>query len=267
MGDPRFAVTTGKRPTAAHGQRAQILAERFAVPLLPRQSLATLREVSAVDVLYVVGASREELVSADGSCHVQPGLLPAKLSQGERHPFVRALRGDGDDVPAVIVDATLGLANDALHAAAATGARVVGVEKNPVLHALLEEGLARMARSSESWAEAAARIELVHGDAAEVLESLPPGSVDVVVLDPMMSRPRRAAPSFQLLRAFAHSAPAEPRLLAAAARAAGRRVILKLGKGAPLPPDRPFSFPHVALGAHVIYYVHEVNELPCRRPR
>jgi hypothetical protein len=218
-----------------------------------------------IDVFYVVRPDREELRTAadppsGAACHVQPGLMPTKLGEGLRHPLVRAVRGAVDDDAGedvgVVFDGTLGLANDAVHVAAVTGARVVGCEGSPLLHALLEEGLPRIARSGERWAEAAGRVALLHGDSADVLAAAGDDSIDVVMLDPMMSRRRRSAPSFELVRAFAVPDRAGPRLLREAWRVARKRVVLKLGKGAPLPVGRSIEFSRFVAGAHVVYWVH-----------
>jgi hypothetical protein len=69
----------------------------------------------------------------------------------------------------------------------------------------------------------------------------------------MMSQAKKAAPSFELLRRFAHGERASRALLLEASRVARRRVVLKLGKGAPLPADAPFAFTSI-LGAHVVYF-------------
>jgi hypothetical protein len=77
------------------------------------------------------------------------------------------------------------------------------------------------------------------------------------MLDPMMSKPKKASPGFLVLRDFAVPDRATPDLLLQARRVARRRVVLKLGKGAPLPSDTPYAFPRVERGAHVVYYVAE----------
>jgi hypothetical protein len=264
----RLAVTTTHVVDGARQERAAALAARFSCPLLPRAAFARMARDHDVDCFYVVRPEREELRTAappptGASTHVQPGLMPTKLGEGLRHPLIRAVRGavdaaddpDAADVDSVF-DGTLGLANDAVHVAAVTGARVVGCEGSVVLHALLEEGLPRIAASSEPWAEAAARITLTHGDSAEVLARMADDSVDVVVLDPMMSRRKRSAPSFLLLRDFAVPDRASPRLLHEARRVARRRVVLKLGRGAPLPVNRSIDFPRFVAGVHVTYHVH-----------
>lgn len=242
-----------------HEERAALLAARFSVPLLPRGNLEKMGAVA--DCFYVVRRACEELRHKDGrSAHVQPGMMPTKLQQGLVHPFLRAVRGEvagrGEDVGS-IVDATLGLANDAVHLAALTGATVRGIEKSPWLYALLEEGLPRIARGREVWAAAAGRVSAENGDSADVLGAAEDDSVDVVVIDPMMSRAKKNAPSFDLLRDFATMDRASPRLLREAWRVARRRVVLKLGKGAPLPVNRSIEFPRNAAGAHVTYWVHE----------
>jgi hypothetical protein len=178
---------------------------------------------------------------------VQEGLLATKLHEGAHHPFVRAL-GPCDSV----VDCTLGLANDALHAATVLGCSVLGVEGSPVIHALLEEGLPRLSLSHL----AALRIRLIQGDALEVLRRLDDRSHDVVLLDPMMGRPGKSAPSFEILRAFAVPEQASTELLREAGRVARARVVLKLGRGARVPPGSPLDFTHHERGAHVSYWVH-----------
>jgi hypothetical protein len=271
-GETRLAVTTGNVVNSAQQERAALLAARFSVRLLPRKNMENFVGDDDVDVFYVVRRTHEELRVAGGpqqeaqSALVQPGLMPSKLTQGEAHPFVRAVRGETagrrDDVKSIF-DATLGLANDAVHLAAVTGAAVIGCEQSPVLFSLLEEGLPRIARGSPRtlrWADAAARVSVVHGESAAILAGMADDAVDVVVLDPMMSRQKRSAPSFSLLRAFAVMDRASPRLLREARRVARLRVVFKLGKGAPLPMNRSIEFPRLTTGAHVVYWVHEKSD-------
>ena len=263
----RLAVTTGNVVDTVHQERAALLASRFSCALLPRRNLQTMAADHGVDVFYIVRRMHEELRVAGGeNALVQPGMMPTKMQQGEQHPFVRALRGETAgkcDHVSTLFDATLGLANDAVHLAAVTGASVLGCEQSPVLFALLQEGLPRIARGtprSVAWAAAAGRVTPVNGDSARVLAALADDAVDIVVLDPMMSLTRRSAPSFSLLRAFAIMDRASPSLLLEARRVARLRVVFKLGKGAPLPINRSIEFPRCTTGAHVVYWVHEKHE-------
>ncbi len=203
--------------------------------------------------LYVVARAHDEVrTPAGGACFVQPSLLKMKLQDGARHPFLRALLGADPHLDAVF-DGTLGLGADAMHVACALGCEVRGTEASAVLFSLLEEGLARLARADPRLGRVHAR----HGEACAALAALPDGAVDVVMLDPMMSRAKRSTPSFSVLRDFAKAERADAALLREAARVARRRVVLKLGKGAPLPTDAPYAFSRVERGSSVCYWVHE----------
>jgi hypothetical protein len=245
----RIAVTTCYDPSDGQQARARALGHRFATAVVERKAFDIMFLATGATHLYVVGRAREEVRARDGACFVQEGLLATKLHEGTNHPFVRALGPCTS-----LVDCTLGLANDALHAATVLRCTVLGVEGSPIIHALLEEGLPRLSRSHP----AALRVDLIHGDAVEVLRGLADRSHDVVFLDPMMSHPGRSAPSFEVLRAFAVPEPASPALLRDAARVARSRVVLKLGKGAGIPADSPLVFTHHEPGAHVTYWVHTV---------
>jgi 16S rRNA (guanine1516-N2)-methyltransferase len=242
-----IAVTTCYEPSDAHRTRARVLAERFAAPLVERRAFDVMFVATGATHLYVVGRAHEELRDRAGACFVQEGLLATKLHEGANHPFVRAL-----GPCATVVDCTVGLANDALHAAVVLRCSVLGVEGSPVIHALLEEGLPRLS----ACYPAGQQIHLLHGDALDVLRGLGDRSHDVVFLDPMMDHPRKSAPSFVVLRAFAVPEQASAGLLREAARVARDRVVLKLGKGAPVPADSPFAFTHREQGARVTYWVH-----------
>jgi len=246
-GSVQIAVTTGYNPSDADRARARELSERFAAPLVQRRAFHALFLAAGATHLYVVGRAHEEVRAPEGACFVQEGLLATKLDEGSRHPFMRAL-----GPCASIVDCTLGLANDALHAAVFLRCSVLGVEGSPVIHALLEEGLPRLGASYAGGRQ----IQLHHGDAIDVLRGLGDRSHDVVFLDPMMSRPRKSAPSFAVLRAFAVNESPSAELLRQAARVARARVVVKLGKGDPLPVDSPLAFSRQERGVHVTYWVH-----------
>jgi Putative SAM-dependent methyltransferase len=235
------------------------LSGRFEVPFVPRKNLVDT--AANASTLYVVGTEHEQVldVATGQNMHVQQGLLTIKVQQGLEHPFIRAVLGDDDmNTPLRIIDATLGLAGDALHVAhSLPAASIIGIERSPLMHALLEEGLVRLSKSMVT--RSATAIELRGGDASDELAAMADDSVDVVMLDPMMSRPRPSAPSMSLLRTFAWPAPASPALLLHAARVARRRVVLKLGRGAPLPPGCPLRFESSPGGRAVAYYVHTVR--------
>ncbi len=153
-------------------------------------------------------------------------------------PLVRAVRGRLPAEGLRVVDATAGLGADAA-ALARAGMRVRMIERDPLLAALLEDALERWAAAPGDDGWAAARIELVRGDARELLPGLRPAP-DVVYLDPMYPRRKGGAKrrGAAWLRAWTGERPPsaddEDRALLAVARAvARRRVVVKRPTRAP----------------------------------
>jgi 16S rRNA (guanine1516-N2)-methyltransferase len=129
-----------------------------------------------------------------------------------------------------VVDATAGLGRDAF-VLAARGCDVTLVERDSVVAALLDDGLAR-ARADEATSAIAARMTALEADATTVLGRAPS---DVVVIDPMHPPRRKSAAvkkEMRVLRARVGTDPDSDHLLAAARQAARERVVVKRPKGA-----------------------------------
>jgi hypothetical protein len=60
-----------------------------------------------------------------------------------------------------------------------------------------------------------------------VLRAMPPGSVDVVLFDPMFGRALAAQPGFDMLRRLADPSPLTTQVLTEARRVARRVVLIK----------------------------------------
>jgi len=183
---------------------------------------------------YVIRRDREELKSPHANLFVHAGMVPIKRDVGRQHPLMRALELRGRC--STIVDATLGLAGDALHASLVLGVRVQGFEASPVIFSLLEDGLSRLGRESDEIGEAATRIEIGLGGSCAGLAAMPAASADVVMVDPMFDTPRPAMPGFDLLREVAYGEPDEAEaIVQAARRVAVSHVVLKYPKRSSYP--------------------------------
>lgn len=228
-----LAVTTAHRASEAMQARAAAVAARIGAPLVERRSLAKMRQVA--ELFYVVGKEDEFVLAADGRLVAGEGLMKLKRLDGPEHPLVRAVTPPAAPAQTVL-DATLGLAQDALHLAVVAALTVHGVERSPALVCLVEDFL-RRARAR--WGEAADRIHPQVGDALEHLRGCPAEAFDVVYLDPMFDVAMPSQPDFQVLRRLAWEAPLSDAALAEAVRVARQRVVLKvrtLGRPGAEPP-------------------------------
>lgn len=125
-----------------------------------------------------------------------------------------------------VLDATAGLGRDAF-VLASLGATVTLVERNPVVAALLADGLRRAATESH-LNKVAARMQLLHCPALQALTSSP--VVDVVFLDPMFPAREKSAQVKKEMRAFHDVVGSDDdadSLLAPALQLAQKRVVVK----------------------------------------
>lgn len=140
--------------------------------------------------------------------------------------------------PLHVVDATAGLGQDAF-VLAGLGCRVTLFERNPVIHALLADGLARAALNTDC-APIIARMTLRAGSSKVWLEGLGRGEgedvADIVYLDPMFPHRDKSAlvkKEMQVFRTVVGDDDDSGELLAAALKAATYRVVVKRPRKAP----------------------------------
>lgn len=229
--------------------RARRLAERLGLAFVEDAARASAP-------LVVVEADRLSL-RLDGGVVVAVDFLTgatARRGRGARHEALGQAIGIGRGIRTV-VDATAGLGRDAF-LLATLGCSVRAVERNPIVAALLADGLAR-ARRHPAVATTVERIALVEGDAIAELDAIATtGGVDAVYLDPMFPDRGKAALSkkdAQGLQAIVDDAHDAVDLLARARAAANRRVVVKRPRTAP-PIAEPVS--HARVGRSVRFDVY-----------
>jgi 16S rRNA (guanine1516-N2)-methyltransferase len=188
------------------------------------------------------------------------GALDFRRRQPGRELLLRAVGCKGTVRPAVL-DATGGLGRDSFLLAAA-GCQVRIVEREPVLAALLADGLKQASLCPET-AEIAARIRLTVGDAIAVLQEMRVNGqrAEVIYLDPMFPERRKSAlvkkeAQFLQLLAAPDNPETEKELLTAAL-AVSQRVAIKRPVWAPFLAGRQPS--HFLTGKTVRFDVHTLS--------
>lgn len=185
-------------------------------------------ELRRVDGRLTLMADGMEL--AEDFREMLPRLRPDRLG---RELLVKAVRVRGVEGIRVF-DATAGLGEDSLLLAAA-GFSVTMCEGDPVIAALLADGLRRAADDPE-LSGIVGRMSLVEGDSIEILPSLTEAP-DVVYLDPMFpARTKSAAvkKKFQLLHRLESPCADEASLMDAALAAHPRKIVVKRPIKAPV---------------------------------
>nr|WP_320009821.1 class I SAM-dependent methyltransferase [uncultured Desulfobulbus sp.] len=159
--------------------------------------------------------------------------------QVSRELLVKAARIRHIDQP-LLIDATAGLGKDGF-LLASHGFQVEMIELNPVVAALLADGLARAAEV-EQLTQVVARIQLHRGNSIERLRSLTK-IPHVIYLDPMFPERSKSAKVKQNLRLLqqldAHAIPPEELLTAALTTKVKKVVVKRPLKGPYLGDRRP----------------------------
>lgn len=120
------------------------------------------------------------------------GAMRHRRRGGQNELLGRAV-GVGKRPELAVLDATAGLARDSF-VLADLGCRVLACERDPVIHALLCDGLRRAAAADDDWLrQTSARISVAVGE-AQALAVPQLASLDVIYLDPMFpARSRHVA--------------------------------------------------------------------------
>lgn len=113
-----------------------------------------------------------------------------KFGGGRGEAVAKAVGIKGDYLPDV-VDATAGLGRDAF-VLASVGCRVRMLERNPVVAALLDDGLARGYADAEIGGWLQERLQLIHASSLTALSDITPRP-QVVYLDPMFPHKQKSA--------------------------------------------------------------------------
>ncbi|WP_127959241.1 16S rRNA (guanine(1516)-N(2))-methyltransferase RsmJ [Serratia microhaemolytica] len=156
-----------------------------------------------------------------------------RFGGGRGEAVAKAVGIKGDYLPSV-VDATAGLGRDAF-VLAALGCRVQMLERNPVVAALLEDGLQRAYQDAEIGGWLRERLTLLHASSLTALAELTPRP-EVVYLDPMYPHRQKSALVKKEMRVFQQLVGSDEDadgLLQPARQLATRRVVVKRPDYAP----------------------------------
>jgi len=225
-------VTTGIKPPEADVAKARELAAELAAHYVPRrnESLAGLRRKRGTDRLLAVGSEGLKYYEGDAPAfyfHPSMAFVRVKrLRRGERDPLIELSGCEPGDR---VLDCTAGLCSDAIVFSYRTGEQgeVTALESEPLLHAIVREGLAAYETGLPDVDAALRRIRAERIHHLEKLARLADDSIDIVYFDPMFRRPLHESSALEPLRAVANPDPLSEEAVRHAVRVARKAVVLK----------------------------------------
>jgi 16S rRNA (guanine1516-N2)-methyltransferase len=169
----------------------------------------------------------------------------------KKQPLSKSI-GDNDTV----VDATTGFGSDAIRLVL-MGYRVIGIEKSPIISAMLRDGLWRAEQNKELSCAIGGRLSLIEMDSSQYISNLQPPQV--VYLDPMFppKRKKSALPPghIQALQTIVGPEDQEEtnNLFTLALDTATKRVVVKRPTHAPQMGTNPLAIHEGKLVRYEVY--------------
>jgi len=225
----------GRIQVQAQNDACESQAERWA------QRLDLPRQLADADFTLLVGDSGLQLqqLGADAPGPVRVDFVEGAVAHRRLHgggsgQMIAKAVGVQPGVRPRVLDATAGLGKDAF-VLASLGCDMSMVERQPIIAALLEDGLDR-AQNDPQVGAIVARMRLLKGNSIEVMQQWQGDAPQVIYLDPMFPHREKSAlvkKEMRLFRPLVGDDMDAPALLAAALALASHRVVVKRPRKAP----------------------------------
>ncbi|BCB04443.1 class I SAM-dependent methyltransferase [Bacillus sp. KH172YL63] len=240
-------VTTCGRANQEVIDRAHRAAEELSLTYIPRKKRSIRHHMSMHDQdCMVIGKERLELhVREEGTepffFHPNSASFRIKrLIRGEKDPLIEA--ADLKEGMSFL-DCTLGLASDSIIASHIVGekGKVIGIEANPYISYLLDQGLQDWMSPLRELNDAMRRVDVINGKFQEELKKFPDDAFDVVYMDPMFEEAITESHGINPIRKWASYAGITGEGIEEAKRVAKKRVVLKEHYQSPLFEEMGFD--------------------------
>ncbi|MBM5458333.1 class I SAM-dependent methyltransferase [Pseudomonas sp. P66] len=218
--------------TADYQSKAQEWAQRLGLPLEDTQAGFAVQVGASGLQIQQLGAQAPGPVRVD---FVEGAAAHRRVFGGGSGQMIAKAVGVAQGVRPQVLDATAGLGKDAF-VLASLGCQMTLIERQPLVAALLEDGLARAAGDAEVG-PIVARMQLLTGNAIERMRSWQGEPPQVIYLDPMFPHRDKSALVKKEMRVFRPLVGDDldaPALLEAALALASHRVVVKRPRKAPI---------------------------------
>lgn len=216
----------------AYADQAQAWAQRLGLPLQDDDAQFAVQLGAEGLQVQQLGPQAPGPVRVD---FVEGQAAHRRQFGGGNGQMIAKAVGIAQGVRPVVLDATAGLGKDAF-VLASLGCHMTLIERQPLVAALLEDGLAR-ARADEQVGPIVARMRLLTGNAIECMRNWEGEPPQVIYLDPMFPHRDKSALVKKEMRVFRPLVGDDldaPALLEAALALATHRVVVKRPRKAPV---------------------------------
>ena len=229
----KFIVTTARK--SGSEDLAIEISARLGAKFVRREdkSFAELRKIHGAENILLVKKNSLSVVTSESELFFHPNTAHLRIKNlrgGEGDRLIDAL---GISAGSKVLDCTLGLGADAIVASFVAGesGKIVGLEINPLIAAVVSHGMKNFTDDRPYILEAMRRVEVLNVDCGEYLKTCADNSFDAVYFDPMFCRPIKKSSGINPLRPLADNSSLTPEIIQEACRVAKSRVVMKNNSG------------------------------------
>ena len=227
----KVAITVSNKAGWAQCELAKQYARQLEVAYLARKPITAMLEENELQAILVLENSGWKLKTTEQEFFFHPSRAKLRIENLLKGGTDNLLEAMQLQTGMKILDATLGLASDALVCAYALGNQgtITGIEASKWISFIVTQGLKDYSTIG-LLENAAQRIKVHCQDHLSYLVSQADASYDIVYFDPMFEHPVHGSSNMQPLREFACSQELTLLAIEQALRVARRRVVIKENK-------------------------------------
>lgn len=237
MNTRRFIMTSSQRGTEVP-EAGRTMAQSLGIEVVKRErrSISSLEQHYCADGVIVWQETGPIVHIAGQKFFFHPSMAKARISMLKKgliqDPLLAAMDIEPGDS---VLDCTLGLGADAIVASFAVGekGKVTGIEKSPLVAAIVAYGLAHYSTEIKNLSAAMKRIQVINAEHLNYLSGLPDQAYDIVYFDPMFRNPVNTSTGIKPMRLLADPDPLTCQAISEGLRVARKRVVVKERQGSP----------------------------------
>ena len=206
-----FIVTTIRKPNSSVETLAEAISKKLGGKFVRREdfSFNALKKVHGAENILLVKKNSLSVITSDGELFFHPNTAHLRIKNlrgGEGDRLIDALKISNGSK---ILDCTLGLGSDALVESFIAGenGKIVALEVNPLIFAVVSHGFKNFSDDSPHILEAMRRITAINADCKDFLKNCADNSFDVVYFDPMFRYPIKKSSGLNPIRPLADNRP------------------------------------------------------------
>lgn len=215
-------ITTNVKTTDLLMEKAKKIADQLRINFVYRKKKTIKQLLENYDGIIVVYKNKISYFENDIELFFHLDTTALKLKNNDNEPLIALINEKNQK----ILDCTMGLASDSL-LLSCYGHCVTALEKNPIIHLIVSEGLKTYETSNKTINEAMKNITTWNIDSLNFLKNSQENSFDIIYFDPMFSHNIEESKNLAGIEMLAEQNFPLEQFLKEAKRVARKKIIIK----------------------------------------